>query len=210
MITTAAVCDVATHGRNDSLDDWLALARQGSVSALGHVLNSQRGPLLTLARRGLDARLQAKVGAEDLVQETFVQAQKDFEQFRGGSYHEFSSWLRSILANRLANSVRHYRHTKQRTIDRELSHTAAASRLRVVCDDVSGPNATLIQRDEQQRMRLALSRLSLEQRTVLLEHTCQGLSFARIAERHHNSPKQARLAWHRAVRKLGRLLTGID
>src|SRR5262245_40328741 len=54
----------------------LAMARAGEGEALGRVLDSCRGYLLMIARQELDAGLQAKGGASDLVQETFVDAQR--------------------------------------------------------------------------------------------------------------------------------------
>src|SRR4051812_46159075 len=58
-------------------------ARAGSHEALGQLLDGCRGYLLRIARDELDPRLQAKGGASDLVQETFLEAQRDFAAFTG-------------------------------------------------------------------------------------------------------------------------------
>ena len=49
--------------------------------------------------------LSSQEEAEDIVQETFFEAHRDFEQFRGQSEPEFLGWLRKILANNLAREV---------------------------------------------------------------------------------------------------------
>ena len=84
----------------------LAAARAGSREALGQVLQACRGYLLLLAERELDPDLQTKGGASDLVQETFLEAQKDFANFQGNSEGELRAWLRQILLHNLANFTR--------------------------------------------------------------------------------------------------------
>jgi RNA polymerase sigma-70 factor, ECF subfamily len=60
---------------------YLPAARAGSREALGQALEICRGYLLRVANQGLDAELRAKGGASDLVQETFLEAQRDFGRF---------------------------------------------------------------------------------------------------------------------------------
>src|SRR5262249_7550847 len=62
---------------------WLAAARQGSVEALGQLLEVCRPYLLKVANDHLTADLRAKLGASDVVQEAFLEAQRDFGQFSG-------------------------------------------------------------------------------------------------------------------------------
>ena len=52
----------------------LAEARTGSRQALGQILESCRNYLLLIAGKELTSDLQAKGGASDLVQETFLEA----------------------------------------------------------------------------------------------------------------------------------------
>ncbi|MHC4731855.1 MAG: sigma factor, partial [Planctomycetota bacterium] len=86
----------------------LGAARQGDADALGKLLDAHRNYLRLLARLEVGRRLQAKIDASDLVQETFLQANRAFPDFRGASEAEMLQWLRSILASRLSKAVRHY------------------------------------------------------------------------------------------------------
>src|SRR5690348_7072097 len=99
---------------------WLAEARAGSREALGQVLEVFRGYLLLIADRELDPRLRAKGGASDLVQETFLEAQRDFVGFHGDSAEELRAWLRRLLLNNLANFTRQYRERAKRDVGREV------------------------------------------------------------------------------------------
>src|SRR5262249_32653105 len=106
---------------NGVLDDseaerLLKQARLGNVDALRRLLELYRRCLTLLVRLQIDRRLRGKVDAADLVQETFLQAHRDFGQFRGEREAELAAWLRQILANNLANLVRHYRGTGRRDV----------------------------------------------------------------------------------------------
>src|SRR5262249_35643200 len=92
----------------------LAAARAGSREALGQALETCRNYLLLIAGRQLDSDLHAKGGASDLVQETFLEAQRDFGRFQGSSEGELQAWLRQILLNNVANFTRRYRGTGKR------------------------------------------------------------------------------------------------
>ena len=104
-------------------EQLLQLARSGSSPALGRLLELYRNYLVLLARLQIGKRLQGKLDPSDLVQETFLEAHRDFAQFRGSSEAEFVNWLRQILARNLANRVRHYYATKRRDVrlERELA-----------------------------------------------------------------------------------------
>src|SRR5260370_39718155 len=95
---------------------FLHLARAGCGPALGQLLELYRNYLSLLARLQIGRRLQGKVDASDLVQETFLKAHRDFPQFRGSSEAEWVSWLRQILAGNLARMVRRYCGTQRRDV----------------------------------------------------------------------------------------------
>jgi RNA polymerase sigma-70 factor, ECF subfamily len=102
---------------------WKALieaARHGDPDALGQALETYRDYLLLVANQELEPELRAKLGASDLVQETFLGAQRDLASFRGQSELEWRLWLRGILVHLLANHRRQYRSTSKRRLDREV------------------------------------------------------------------------------------------
>jgi len=192
------------------VDVWLREAREGSSSALGQALDAARKYLLVVANQALDDKLKVKVGASDLVQDTYVCAHRGFGEFRGQTEKEFYGWLMAIMAHRLSDRVKHFRRTKRRNIDCELppaSVDAAFSRLR---DEAATPGTRLISNDEQRRVRLALEKLKEPHRTVLVQRTWHGASFAEIGAQLGCSADAARKTWTRAVYAMEQLLAEIE
>src|SRR5437762_1124308 len=91
-------------------------AQAGDAAMFGRLLELYRRYLALLARVQIGQRLQGKVDASDVVQETFLEAHRHFARFRGTSEAELVHWLRQILAARLANLFRHYLGTQGRDI----------------------------------------------------------------------------------------------
>src|SRR5260370_34071217 len=104
-------------------EQLVCLARAGDGRALGRLLELYRNYLTMLARLQIGRRLQGKADASDLVQETFLEAYRDFGQFQGSTEQELASWLRRILAWNLANLVQHYCGAQRRDVrlERELA-----------------------------------------------------------------------------------------
>ena len=94
----------------------LRAARCGDHEARGRLLELYRNYLRLLARLQLGRRLQGKADPSDLVQEAFLAAQRDFEQFRGNTEGELVDWLRQILASKLVNLARRYLGTRRRDV----------------------------------------------------------------------------------------------
>src|SRR5437660_6521251 len=102
-----------------SFAQLLGRARAGDAHARGRLLQQFWVALLHDARRDLPLDLQAKGGASDLVQETMLDAHKDFEQFRGCTAQEFFAWLQCSLRHNFSNFVRAYRRYAKREVKRE-------------------------------------------------------------------------------------------
>src|SRR5688500_7722874 len=109
-----------SSAEKQKIAEWIERAKNGSNSALGRALESCRNYLLLVAEREIGGDLRSKGGASDLVQETFVDAQKGFAQFRGQSEEELLAWLRQILVYNVTNFSRRYRETESRRVDREV------------------------------------------------------------------------------------------
>src|SRR3954467_13617238 len=103
-------------------EQLLQAARAGDVATLGRLLELYRRYLALLARVQIGQRLQGKVDASDLVQETFLDAHRNFARFQGAREAQFVHWLRQILAANLADLLRRYLGTQGRDVrlEREL------------------------------------------------------------------------------------------
>ncbi|MBY0587259.1 sigma-70 family RNA polymerase sigma factor [bacterium] len=199
-------------GSNPSPLEWsfgeiLAEARDGSPTSLGRLFELKRKYLLTVAHRQIGADLQGKVGASDLVQETFVEAQKGFERFQGTTEVEFLAWLSAILTNRFSNIARHHRLTQKRAIGRNISDAAASIAIRQAMSDMLTPSTQLVAEEEKRRLHVALDSLPAEVREILLMRIWQRASFSEISTALGCSPEAARKRFLRAVEELQALLS---
>src|SRR4051812_17111209 len=92
----------------------LRMSRAGDAAATGRLLELYRSYLDLLARVQIGKQLQGKADASDLVQEVFLAAHRSLAGFRGTTEGELVSWLRQVLAARLAKLVRRFRGAQRR------------------------------------------------------------------------------------------------
>ena len=185
--------------------DRLAAARAGSREALGLALEACRAYLLKIAEHDLDPTLRPKGGASDLVQQTFLEAQRDFGRFTGGSEEELLAWLRQLLRNNLANFARDYRQTGKRQIKREVAldtPDSAGGPAGQVPADTTSPSGQAAADERGELVRRAVDRLPGDYQRVLTLRYREGRSFEEIAGLMGRSPNAARKLWSRAVEAL--------
>ena len=190
-------------------EEWLAAARAGSREALGQGLEGYRGFLLAIANQEMDTQLQAKGGASDVVQQTFLEAYRDFGHFKGNTEGEFKSWLRRLLHNNLLNFKRLFRKGKRRA-DREVPlDTGDSSRpAPATVDQGSSPSAQLTNEEQKKALERAVERLPEEYRQVIDLRYREELSFTEIGRRMGRTANAAQKLWVRAVERLQRELEG--
>ena len=135
------------------------------------LLEGCRKYLLMRANNALDSDLRPKAAASDLVQDSFVEVQRDFGQFRGTTEEELFGWLTTILSNRLAKNIRRHRLTQKRSANREISLEGIPTEALVAVSDAASPSAVVVARDEQRRVQAAMDRLPQLLRTVLIART---------------------------------------
>jgi RNA polymerase sigma-70 factor (ECF subfamily) len=183
----------------------LARAQAGSETALGELLELYRNYLLSVAGRELGPDIQAKAGPSDVVQDTFLEAQRLFDRFEGEAGGQFLGWLRSILQNKLSEYHNRYRATLKRQVQRErsLDDTGAQGALgERLPAEVSTPSARAMRQEEADQLRQAVQRLPEPQRQVLIWHHWEGLTFAEIGRRLERREDAVRMMFGRALTRL--------
>ena len=183
---------------------WLPAARQGSREALGQALEACRNYLLLVANKELDPELQAKGGASDLVQQTFLEAQRDFARFQGSSEDELLAWLRRLLLNNLGDFTRRYRDTDKRAAGREVPLPGGSSACTAsdLAADTPSPSTQAAAREQDEALESAMARLPEDYRKVLLWRYQEQRSFEEIGQLLQRSANAAQKLWLRAVERL--------
>ena len=173
-------------------------------------IEDYRDYLRLLARLQLGARLQAKLDASDVVQQTILQAHASRAQFRGRTEAEWLAWLRAILANALAAAARRF-DTGARELGRERSLEAdmdlSSSRLEgLLAADQTSPSERAVRSEELLQLAAALGRLPEDQRRVVELHHLKGLPVAEVAEQMGRTRPAVVGLLFRGLKKLRELL----
>jgi RNA polymerase sigma-70 factor, ECF subfamily len=182
------------------LEAWIEAARHGDREALGQALSSVRDYLLLVANEGLEPALKAKGNASDLVQETFLRAQRGMESFRGRTASEWRHWLRSILIRNMAQERRRFVATAKRLVQREVT-IPEQSQLEYG-GYIETPGRELALRELETALIKGLERLPDHYRQVVTWHHRHQLSFEEIGRRCGISAEAARKLWKRALGRL--------
>ena len=192
---------------NDALVNALQNARDGDGTAIGEVLEGFRGYLTLLARIQIGRRLQSKVDPDDVVQETFFDAHRQWSAFRGESIEAVAAWLRTILAGQLAQLIRRYCVTEARNIRLEISieqdlDSSSARLAQGLAGPGSSPSESVGRREELTILANMLERLPADYRTVILLRQIDGLSFGEISSRLGRSEDSIQKLWVRGLQAL--------
>jgi|688.fasta_scaffold174649_2 RNA polymerase sigma-70 factor (ECF subfamily) len=191
--------------------ELLKRAQRGDENSRGLLFESFRPYLELLARVEIGRRLQAKVDTADVVQETFLEAHRNFENFRGDSEAEFAGWLRSILSARVLNLVRHYLTTQGRDLRREQPLEVNVDQSSVLLDrglwaEQSTPSQAAQRRERGVQLAAALDRLPPDYREVVILRNLEELSFPDVATRMGKTVDSVQKLWVRALASLRRMM----
>ncbi len=193
------------------IPEWLLnQARSGDASALGQLLEHYRNYLRLMARELIGGPLRLKLDPSDLVQETFLEAYRDFPRFAGGGEPELVAWLRRILVRNLANQAEHHQaqrrdHRRQESLEAMLDRSSIALQTALAAP-VSSPSAQEHRREQAVLLADALEKLPSDYREVFILRNLEHLPFDQIAARMGRSSGAVRMLWGRALERLSTLL----
>jgi RNA polymerase sigma-70 factor, ECF subfamily len=192
----------------------LQQARAGIEGALGQLLESYSRYLTLLARVQIGRRIQGKVDAADVVQETFLEVHRQFPNFRGTTEAELVSWLRKILAGQLALVLRRYVGTKGRDVRLEMDLAAQLDQSADALDAAlaasqSTPSQHVSKREQAVLLADALAALPVDYREVIILRHLEALPFAEVAQRMSRSEDSVQKLWVRSLAALRRSLGGV-
>jgi RNA polymerase sigma-70 factor (ECF subfamily) len=182
------------------------IARPCDFNQAGEALQGCRQYLLMVANSAVGPEIRAKFGASDLVQETFVEAQRHLGAFRGKTEREVRAWLRRILECRLSNLRRAYLATGKRALGREVAVgtllVASEDHGDVLASRSPSPSNHAVRSELAKAMGEALARLPQHYRQAVQYRHHDELPWDEVGKRMRCSADAARMVWSRAIRQL--------
>jgi RNA polymerase sigma-70 factor (ECF subfamily) len=197
---------------NELPEALLERARSGDAGALGRLLEMYRNYLRILARTQINSALKVRCDPSDLVQETLMEAHRDFLQFAGISEKELMVWLRRILVRNLTDQIKRQKSQgrtweRQESLDILLDQSSSAVE-EALGKSISTPSVQASRREQAVLLADALAHLPADYREVIVLRNMERLSFETIAQRMQRSSGAVRMLWARALEKLSRILQG--
>ena len=194
-------------------EELLERARAGDLESFGQLLSQYRNYARLLARTLIGTTLRLRLDPSDLVQETFLEAHRDFPRFDGSTERELLAWLRRILARNLADQARRQKAglrdiRRQVSLEAMLDRSSARMQQALVAV-VSSPSAAAAQREQAVLLADALAGLPPDYREVIILRNLERLRFEEVAARMGRSPGAVRMLWTRALERLSRALEGL-
>jgi RNA polymerase sigma-70 factor, ECF subfamily len=150
-------------------EELIQEALAGQSSSYGELVERFQDRLLSAMLQMVGSHDEA----EDVVQDTFVQAYIKLETFQGNS--QFFTWLYRIAFNNALSRGRRKRNQISLEQSRELSGTDPEDR-------AEAPDAPLLRSERIEQVHAALDMLSDEHRAILVLREMQDTSYEDIAE----------------------------
>jgi RNA polymerase sigma-70 factor (ECF subfamily) len=192
-----------------SASELIERCRQGDGRAREMLFERYRNYLHLLAQGQMGRHLRAKCEASDLVQQSLLEAHRDFATFQGQHEGELLGWLRRILAHNLFNTARHF-SAQQRDAAREVSLEHLQNGLdqssltlgRCLAANTPSPSQLAVRSEAAVRLADTLARLPADYRTVLVLRVFEALPAEEVAQRMGRTAGAVRMLQLRALAAL--------
>jgi RNA polymerase sigma-70 factor, ECF subfamily len=188
--------DPVTHPENSTelpegakqtqASESLADSSEESTEGFANRIDDFRSYLNLMARMQLDRRLQSKMDASDIVQQTMLQAHRAQANFRGSSDRQLAAWLRQILARNVYHASRDFQRDKrdvrnERSIENAMDNSAVRVEAWLSADQ-TGPAAKAVKNEQVLMLANSLESLDEAKRIAVELHYLQGWKLAEIAQ----------------------------
>ena len=169
-------------------------------------LDQYRSYLKLLADLVLNPRLKIKEDASDIVQQTMLEAHRDFAGFRGKTEAELRAWLKTILTHNVLAVAKHYGRDKRAaglevSLQDELEQSSALLHRQLVADQTS-PSMKLMKQESSEQLAEALLKLLDDERSAVVLKHFHNWSVAEIAQHLGRTEEAVAGLLRRGLRKL--------
>jgi len=183
---------------------------------LADLFVGHRDKLHTMVRLRLDPRLKARIGASDVLQEAYLEAQDRVEEYLKTLPMPFYLWLRKITAQKLVQFCRHHLGMQKRAAGREvpidvaggLHPTSEAMALALVAGGPS-PSENAVRAELKDRLEALLDRMDPTDREIIALRHFEQLTVPETAQVLEIGEEAAKKRYLRAMKKLKDILADL-
>jgi RNA polymerase sigma-70 factor (ECF subfamily) len=136
----------------------------------------------------MGGEIRSKLDSMDLVQDAFVLALEDLEDFTYRSEGDFLRWLSKIVENRIRDNVKKL-HAGKRDVRKEVPLRSSAATTESSSPGARGPIAAttpsvvVSKKEDLEKLEKAIGRLKPEYREAVVLRKIEGLSYREIGDR---------------------------
>lgn len=182
--------------------DLIRRARAGDRAAVDELLRGHRGQLLAAAQRALPPKLQGRLDASDVVQQTCLSVFQQMPEFVGDDPAQFAAWLRQVHERNIQNAIRDQVRVQKRSLTQEEPWGDRD----VAAHQQSTPSQHAARNEEAGRLARVLGALPPDEREVLELRYLEGWTLQQVCD-HVGLSKEA-VIWrmHKGMQRVRELL----
>jgi RNA polymerase sigma-70 factor (ECF subfamily) len=169
--------------------EYLTRAAAGDADAINDLFGLYRERLRAMVRLRLNRRLQGRVDPSDVLQEAYLEINRNLPDYLRNRPLPFYLWLRYITGQKLIAVHRHHLGAQMRDADREVSllrgampQASSVSLAAQLLGRFTSPSHAAVRAELQIRVQEALNAMEPLDREVLALRHFEMLSNAEIAE----------------------------
>jgi RNA polymerase sigma-70 factor (ECF subfamily) len=167
--------------------ELVAQAVHGDDTARRQLLDRYRDQLRRMVAARLDRRLNSRVDASDVVQDTLSDAARQLDEYLRDQPLPFLGWLRQLAAEQIRETHRRHLFSQRRTVAREsleneFSDESAIELGRHFVANGSSPSNQVMRQELRDAVLAAVAELSARDREVLLMRHIEQLGTIEIAD----------------------------
>ena len=188
----------------------VTLAREGDKAALENLCQVYAERVHWIVRFRMGTEIRSKLDSMDVVQDAFVLALQDLEDFTYKDEGDFLRWLSGIVENRIRDNVKML-HADKRDIRKEISpanhRPNSADSSEVMREPIAATTPSMIvsRQEDWAALARALDTLKPEYSEAIVLTKIEGLSYREIARRLGKSDEAVRKLVARGMS----ILTGV-
>lgn len=191
---------MSRNSQNFSWNELILAARDGDDEALNAIWQQVRSYLLIFANQRLDDGLRGKLDASDIVQQSLMEAHRDFGTFRGQTEDELKSWISRLVIHNLMDAGRRFRDAQQRSVAKEVTWDVQSDMS--AARHQTSASSLVRRRETDEELLRAVARLPERSQQVLELRHRMGMSHAEVAVELGMTEAAARKLWSRIVEEL--------